>query len=548
MVEWIGLSKRSMHPKRRSSLPMKLSNPRAKGVRLSVIITMIALFSVFATFIVNTAVSYRTQTSALLGNSLEMNAITAQELSRTTQTMVESMREAIRKAAETLQTTDPDSAEAASLLDFFLNATPYFNSTVIVDPNGIVQATSPSTLNLIGQQLTSEPATESLKSRKPLMSEPYLAVTQRLIVMVSHPIFGRSGEYRGFIAGTIYLQETNVFQKILSSPFHENGSYYYVVDSKGRLLYHPDMDRLGELVSANPAVRELMAGRSGQTTLVNTKGVPVVAGYAVVPGAGLGIVSQTPQSALLSSADRLVWRMAATALPLVALLLALVIWFSLRLSAPLGKLARIAAQYNQGEYLPVPLREARHWNYETNELYRTIMESFKIMDGRTQDLSAQAHTDPLTGLANRRYMDAVVAEWFASEKPFAVLMMDLDHFKSVNDTYGHQKGDEVLVFLADVIREQKRESDLGCRYGGEEFTLLLPHADRDQARHVAERIRMRVEAGPHPIDKPVTLSLGISSYPRDARHPDQLFRQADDALYAAKQGGRNRTVVHGMPE
>jgi len=527
---------------------MNLFNQRAKGIRLSVIIAMIALFSVCATFIVNTAVSYRTQTSALLDNSLEMNGITAQELSRTTQTMVESMQDAIRKAAEALQTTDLDSTNAANLLDFFLNTTPYFNSTVIVNSEGIIKATSPGTLNLIGQQLTSEPAMESLKSRKPLLSKPYQAVTQRLIVMVSHPIFGKTGEYRGFIAGTIYLQEPNVFQKILSSPFHENGSYYYVVDSQGRLLYHPDKDRLGELVSANPAVRELMAGRGGQMTLVNTKGVPVVAGYAPVPGAGLGIVSQTPQTTLLSSADRLVWRMAATALPLVALLLALVIWFSLRLSAPLGRLARMAAQYNKGETLTEPLRQVNHWNFETNELYRTITESFKIMDGRTQTLSAQAHTDPLTGLANRRYMDSVVEEWFRQEKPFAVLMMDLDHFKSVNDTYGHQKGDEVLVFLANIIREQKRESDLGCRFGGEEFTLLLPNTDREQARQVAERIRLRVEAGPPPIDRPVTLSLGISSCPHDARQPEQLFRQADDALYAAKQGGRNRTVLHGMSE
>jgi len=190
----------------------------------------------------------------------------------------------------------------------------------------------------------------------------------------------------------------------------------------------------------------------------------------------------------------------------------------------------------------------RHWNFETNELYRAIMESFKIMDGRTQDLSAQAHTDPLTGLANRRYMDAVVAEWFRLEKPFAVIMMDLDHFKSVNDTYGHQKGDEVLRFLADIIREQKRDSDLGCRYGGEEFTLLLPNSDHDQARQLAERIRLRVEAGPHPIDRSITLSLGISSYPRDAQQPEPLFRQADDALYTAKQSGRNRTVVYSPPE
>lgn len=516
-----------------------------KGIKLSWIVTAIVLFSVCSTFALNTFVGYQTQKKSLTDNTLELNLITATELSRTTQTMIESMQDAMKTAASYFSALDLGSGGTLKQLDFLHETVPYFNSVAIISSDGVVMSTSPSTLQLVGQKLTSAQAHQALQQRKPLISEPYRAITGRLIVMVSHPILDVDGTYRGFISGTIYLQEENVFQKILGNQSsNQSGSYFYVVDGNGNLLYHPDRNRLGENVTANPAVRELMDGKSGYMTLKNTRNEHFIAGFSLVEKVGWGIVSQTPQNNVGESVRYMISRMALISAPLLALLLALVIWYSLRLSGPLNRLAQLASVFNRGESFPLQMSEKRHWNFETNELYKAITESFRVMDGKTKDLSLKANTDPLTGLANRRFMESIIQEWTNQKMPFSVVMLDLDHFKSVNDAYGHQKGDEVLVFLADCLRSEKRDIDYGCRYGGEEFTLLLPNMDLVQAYELAEKIRTRVANNPSPIGKPVTLSLGISTYPLAAQNADELFRQADEALYQAKQNGRNRTVVY----
>lgn len=516
-----------------------------KGFPLSWILTAIVLFSVCATFALNTFVSYQIHKRSLIDNTLESNLITAGELSRTTQTIIDSMQDALRASAHFFAAAELNAPSTDRQLDFLMESVPYFNSIVIADADGVIQSTSPSTLHLIGQRLTSQESRLALTSKKPFISQPYMAVTKRLIVFVSQPIWGPEGQYRGLIAGTIYLHEANVFQKILGSQLaNESGSYFYVVDTAGNLIYHPEQQRIGENVAVNPAVRELMAGKNGTLSLVNTRGKPFLAGYSLVPEVKWGIVFQTPKSYLISNVDSLVSRMALIAAPLIVLLLMLAIWFSLRLSSPLNRLAHYASSYNSGETVAVDIPIKRKWNYETNELYRTISESFRVMHGRTENLSSMANTDSLTGLYNRRFLDALAAEWTRSGIPFAAIMLDLDRFKSVNDRFGHKKGDEVLVFLADMIREEKRDMDYGCRYGGEEFTLLLPNSDEHQVFALAESIRRKIESTLSPIGEPVTLSLGISSFPQSAADVDELFRQADQALYQAKENGRNQTVIY----
>jgi diguanylate cyclase (GGDEF)-like protein len=121
--------------------------------------------------------------------------------------------------------------------------------------------------------------------------------------------------------------------------------------------------------------------------------------------------------------------------------------------------------------------------------------------------------------------------------------MDLDRFKCVNDTLGHQIGDEVLKCLADVIQRSVRSSDIICRYGGEEFVALLPRVTEDEAFRLAERIRRTMEKEPMPTDRVITLSLGVAVSPQHSNDPNTLFRLADEALYAAKEAGRNRTML-----
>ncbi|BDQ34431.1 GGDEF domain-containing protein [Pseudodesulfovibrio portus] len=162
------------------------------------------------------------------------------------------------------------------------------------------------------------------------------------------------------------------------------------------------------------------------------------------------------------------------------------------------------------------------------------------------ELKRKAETDALTGLLNRRRVTELCEREFEAAKryghPCSLLLMDIDHFKDVNDSSGHAAGDAVLVALSERISRILRVVDIFGRIGGEEFAILMPHATREQALSAAERIRKTVGDLPFEFDGVslnVTISIGVSSLISEADTMDLLYRQADDALYAAKRCGRN---------
>jgi len=161
-----------------------------------------------------------------------------------------------------------------------------------------------------------------------------------------------------------------------------------------------------------------------------------------------------------------------------------------------------------------------------------------------------ATTDGLTGLHNHRHFQNLLEQntslALRYQKPLSLLMCDIDHFKTVNDTYGHPAGDLVLKGVAEILERQARQTDAVARYGGEEFALILPETDSEAARAIAERIRVAVEQATFMTELgplKITLSLGVATLPDVARLKQELIDQADQALYAAKRGGRNRWVV-----
>lgn len=162
-----------------------------------------------------------------------------------------------------------------------------------------------------------------------------------------------------------------------------------------------------------------------------------------------------------------------------------------------------------------------------------------------------ARTDPLTGLANRRRFEELfrrAVEWTDRHagSTLALVLVDVDHFKAVNDTHGHEAGDAVLVAVARALQRDRRALDVVARLGGEELVLLLPNTSLDGAREVAERVRARLEAMEVPTTSAlirVTASFGVAAYVARAGDQAQVFERADKALYAAKRNGRNRVEV-----
>jgi two-component system, cell cycle response regulator len=162
-----------------------------------------------------------------------------------------------------------------------------------------------------------------------------------------------------------------------------------------------------------------------------------------------------------------------------------------------------------------------------------------------------AITDGLTGLFNRRYMEThlgtLVDQSAARGKPITVLVLDIDYFKAINDSYGHDAGDDVLREFSLRIRKATRNIDLACRYGGEEFVIVMPETDMAVATAVAERLRRRIATEPFAIQKgarhlEVTISIGIAALSGDGDNAATILKRADQALYRAKRDGRNRVV------
>lgn len=167
------------------------------------------------------------------------------------------------------------------------------------------------------------------------------------------------------------------------------------------------------------------------------------------------------------------------------------------------------------------------------------------------ELEQQAHTDALTGVPNRRYFLELAEQEFTRSqryaRPLSVLMIDVDHFKRVNDSHGHATGDLVLNQLTGVCASRLRQADVIGRMGGEEFAVILPETDVIQARETAERLRVAVEATPIPLPQGLplqfTISIGVASLDTTTPNLDTLLSRADEALYAAKHQGRNRVCI-----
>ncbi|HRD77560.1 MAG TPA: PleD family two-component system response regulator [Hyphomicrobiaceae bacterium] len=174
-----------------------------------------------------------------------------------------------------------------------------------------------------------------------------------------------------------------------------------------------------------------------------------------------------------------------------------------------------------------------------------------LLSTRLKQSVELAITDSLTGLHNRRYMEGhlktLVADAIAGNRHLSVLVADIDYFKSVNDTYGHDAGDTVLVEFAQRFRRNTRGIDLACRLGGEEFVIIMPDTDLAVARQVGERLRACIAADPFQINSStqlrVTASVGLATLERRDDTPMALLKRADLALYAAKREGRNRVVT-----
>jgi diguanylate cyclase (GGDEF)-like protein len=198
--------------------------------------------------------------------------------------------------------------------------------------------------------------------------------------------------------------------------------------------------------------------------------------------------------------------------------------------------------------------------HQINEaLRRTLAEleaSREQVRRQNDELQQLASRDPLTGCLNRRAFFEMLEDMFVAarerNKSFCCVMTDIDHFKQFNDRYGHAVGDDVIRAVVHTLQNALRPDDLLCRYGGEEFCIILPHTDLDRAGEIAKRLRAEVEmhAGQSVRSADglkITSSFGVSELTREMRDPAELIDRADTALYESKNNGRNQVTIWRAP-
>jgi len=363
-----------------------------------------------------------------------------------------------------------------------------------------------------------------------------------------------------------------------------------VLDARSRIVGHTDETMYGRLAQDDFAHRSaespdglirIVHESRGRAMLVS---MPLVTRVRDLPGIRWGTVlarldmqrADSEMEASITTNLRL--------LGLFALLTALLLFFTAEwmILKPLAQLTRAAEALGQGDLTARTglagsgevARLGNTFDLMASELEKHTKHLERLVDERTSELEATntslqrtadqlteangkleelARTDSLTGLYNRRYLKETLQYYFAlarrGGRPIALAMLDVDYFKSYNDTHGHPAGDEILKAVAETIGERIRSTDIPCRYGGEEFAILFPDTDAREAFSVAEYLRQRLEDRPFPNEETqpggvLTVSIGVAGLDADLRDPVELIQRADAALYRAKGQGRNCTVLN----
>ena len=400
-------------------------------------------------------------------------------------------------------------------------------------------------------------------------------------VDVAYPVRDPQGHLLGVLGAHLSWDWVSDLRNGLLAQQGDASIEILVLDRRGNVLLGP---RFGQAAMPPEQAKLLMQSARGfsddlQTAFDDDRdwltGYAATAGHREYPGLGWIVLARQPQQQALQPVNHLAYSIMAIGMLFILIALALTWQLAGRMSNPLYRIAQEAAQIGQdgdAAAAKLPLvggsREIAHLSQTLRSLLRRIgvaqaqLADAERLQARHMDESRKlttdlaewqqlANTDAMTGLLNRRAFLDLAAQQVAFSRRYGgglgAVVADIDHFKSVNDTYGHAAGDAAIKAVADLLKQSARESDLVARFGGEEFVVLLMASDLDATAAYAERVRAALAAATLtlPDGQPLrlTISLGCSGLlPQDKDVQDTIDR-ADGALYAAKTAGRNRVML-----
>lgn len=406
----------------------------------------------------------------------------------------------------------------------------YFNSIIMADEKGEIIASAPASLNLTGKRLNTVGAKQSLRERTPLISDPFYSAMGNYIISISTPVFDQEKNYLGFISGTLHLKHGNILSELLSQHFIHSKHQIYIYDSNGIVLYHSQPTLIGKTISTlTDADEAALFFHQNAGTAKSTQ-----AHWQIVVERSVHDLQQALQSQIMSATYYL--------LPASFLLAICIWWLGAKLSAPLSQFVKLSNDFTVQQNRDA-FRRIHSPITEIQQLKRALLRRTTEVQQRLSHLDKVSQTDPLTKIANRRGLEHYAASITSDITSRVILAIDIDHFKQVNDNYGHDFGDLVLKKMASILCQNTRAEDLVCRVGGEEFLIITAHPI-DKAAELAERIRATIASFDFELLDNLTISIGVSLWHPKATPLDMAIKNADIALYLAKHNGRNRVVIN----
>ncbi|MGO2161920.1 MAG: sensor domain-containing diguanylate cyclase [Vibrio toranzoniae] len=512
-------------------------------VNLRKLILVLCVFSVMVTLLNAFYSLYQVQRNIIINTTLESNRVYAKKMAEMTDVFLDSAMTQLQYSAKALSDHANDQEALAEETKRLKNQTKMFNSVVVVNSDGVITSVSPETIKVQGVKLTSESSLQSLKAQAPLVTDPFVSPAGNYLISLSYPIFSSQGTYLGYISGSIYLETANILGKLLSEHSYEDGSYLYVVDRHGTLIYYPNKSRIGQVITNNRAINTVSKGESGSLDIVNSLGIQMLAGFAPVSQAGWGVVVQKSKQSTLLTVNQQMKEVFITTLPVGGLTLMFIWGFSSFISKPLKQLAMAVKEAGSHSSTVNNVKQIHSWYFEASQLKSSFIKAFGVAFETIDTLHTASLTDSMTGLLNRRGLDKAIERLQSQAIPFSILALDIDFFKSVNDNFGHDAGDELLKSFAQLMKEQSREQDLLFRTGGEEFIIFLLNSDVQDAFKSAERLRRKVGLYDFAGIGSVTVSIGVAFWGNEQQSIRSTLKEADTALYRAKNNGRNRSEI-----
>lgn len=490
--------------------------------------------------------------------------------------LIERRREIELLAQTTAFRTEPlDSPNINAGLDRLKRSYQYYSWIGLTDTAGRIRAATGG--QLLGVEAAARPWFElgchgvhvgDLHEAQ-LPAGEYPGQGERFIDFVS-PVYDDDGNLRGVLAAHADWQWAgHILRAVVPLNAAEDAIEVFIVSRDEQIIY-PEGGMADARVPARGNDGKQADGfldwGGGQPYLTAANAVAEPSGDTL----GWRVVVRQPRDVVLAGVDELQRVILLTTLGALAVFLIFAWIGAARVTRPLAQLTDIARRIERGDEhvdfaVSVHSQELQSLSQALGGMAQTLMDQKSALLAanheleervaeRTAELSRLnaelqllARTDALTGLANRMFSNERLAEEFVRFRrtgvAYALMIMDIDYFKKVNDTWGHPAGDTVLRHVASLLRSTLRASDFVGRVGGEEFMVILPATDLEQAARVAEKIRSVVEATPIAPAGTVTLSIGVHVPTRTDVDEEAALHVADRLLYAAKQGGRNRVVV-----